>query len=320
MNYSRLSYASLNILFGTAIGDALGVPVEFSSRESLKKDPVTGMRAFGMHNQAAGTWSDDTALTLCTASCIANGFDINVLAQNFISWYRKGLWSATGEVFDIGITTTNAISRLEAGVSPLKSGSTSESENGNGSLMRIAPLALMLYNKPQQQRYAITSQVSSITHAHIRSVTACIYFVELLRLINNDTSIDEAYETLSKVMPPRLIQFGVPQHEINVFHNFFQHDIRLLSETEIQSTGYVLHTLEAAVWSVLTSVSFEQAVLKAVNLGGDTDTTAAVAGALAATYWGFETIPSDWRQIIPLHENIVDLSDTLARNLCTKAE
>ena len=315
MNFLRLSQAPFNILFGTAIGDALGVPVEFCSRQSLKENPVTGMRALGTHKQPAGTWSDDTALTLCTASCIANSFDINVLAQNFISWYRNGLWSARGAVFDIGIATSKAIERLEAGISPLQSGCASEPDNGNGSLMRIAPMALLLFNKPQQQRYTITSQVSSITHAHIRSVTACIYFVELLRLIMNDTSMDEAYETLSTVMPPHLIQFGVPQKEINAFHNFFQHDIRLLSESEIQSTGYVLHTLEAAVWSVLTSDSFEQAVLKAVNLGGDTDTTAAVAGALAATYWGLESIPSEWRQIIPLHDAIADLSNTIAQNL-----
>lgn len=307
MNYAHAIFTSMNILFGKAIGDALGVPVEFSSRKSLQKNPVTSLRAFGTHSQEAGTWSDDTSLALCTASSIANGFDINDLASRFIRWYRQAYWSAKGEVFDIGITTAKAISRLEEGIDPEKAGGSSENDNGNGSLMRIAPMVLYVTHLPQPERFRIIQQVSSLTHAHIRSVVACIYLVEFLRLMDNNTFPENTYELLAKLLPPRLIEFGVPEEELQHFDNFFRHDIRRLSEDQIQSSGYVIHTLEASVWCLLTSLSYQEAVLKAVNLGGDTDTTAAVTGALAGLFWGIETMPEEWRLNIARHDDIINL-------------
>lgn len=315
MNYAHVMYASMNILYGLAIGDALGVPVEFQSRQSLKDDPVTGLRSLGTHSQPAGTWSDDTSLALCTASCIANGFDINDLASRFIRWYRQGYWSARGEVFDIGRTTALAISRLEEGIEPDKAGGAALSDNGNGSLMRIAPMVLHVMHLSQHERFRIIQQVSSLTHAHIRSVVACIYLVEFLRLMNNNTFPEHAYELLARLLPHSLIEYGIPEAELRHFDNFFKHDIRTLTEDQIQSSGYVIHTLEASIWCLLTSMSYQEAVLKAVNLGGDTDTTAAVTGALAGLFWHIDTIPDVWRLNIARHDDIMNLCTNLKNKL-----
>ena len=319
MNYAHAHYASMNLLFGLAIGDALGVPVEFQSRESLKNNPVTGLRAFGTHSQPAGTWSDDTALALCTAASIAEGFDINDLASRFIRWYRQGYWSARGEVFDIGITTAKAISRLEKGIEPEKAGGSSENDNGNGSLMRIAPMMLYVMHLPQPERFRIIQQVSSLTHAHIRSVVACIYLVEFLRLMNNGTFPEHAYELLAKLLPHSLTEYGIPEAELQHFDNFFKHDIRNLTIDQIQSSGYVIHTLEASIWCLLTSMGYEEAVLKAVNLGNDTDTTAAVTGALAGLFWHIDTMPDEWRLNIARHDDIMNLCLALRNKLARKS-
>ena len=166
-----------NILFGVAVGDALGVPVEFKNREELKNDPVFGMRSYGTHHQPEGTWSDDTSLTLCLAESILEGLDLQNLALKFIAWKNNNYWTAHGWVFDIGIGTRIAIEQLENGINPEQAGGIGENDNGNGSLMRILPLILYTKELPIAERFQITKQVSSLTHRHIRSIIACFYYL-----------------------------------------------------------------------------------------------------------------------------------------------
>ncbi len=156
------------VLLGTGIADAIGVPWEFCEREELKDNPVIGMTGYGTHNQPEGTFSDDTSLTFCLAEALTHPYDINLIAQNFVKWYTEGFWTAHGEVFDIGNATRQAIYRLMNGVSPELAGGREASDNGNGSLMRISPLVFYLKDKEISERYELTRQVSSITHAHIR--------------------------------------------------------------------------------------------------------------------------------------------------------
>ncbi|MGB4437301.1 MAG: ADP-ribosylglycohydrolase family protein, partial [Acetomicrobium sp.] len=127
-------------LLGLCIGDALGVPVEFQSREKLKRNPVKDMMGYGTHNQPPGTWSDDSSLAFCLAESLCNGFDLQDIADKFVKWMYEGYWTPWGKAFDVGHTTQIAISRLKKGVDPLESGPTDERSNGNGSLMRILPL------------------------------------------------------------------------------------------------------------------------------------------------------------------------------------
>jgi len=259
-----------------------------------------------------------TTLLFLYAENIADGFNIRALADSFVKWKYEGYWSANGKVFDIGNTTSKAISKLEIGYPPSKAGSTAENENGNGSLMRIAPLAPYLLNVGELERYKIIRKVSSITHAHIRSVTACIIFVEYLRLINLRFDPIEAWSFICNVLPKKLKRWGVPDDQLNHFSRLFRSDIAQIPEDEIKSDGYVVHTLEAAFWCLFTSEDYSETVLKAVNLGSDTDTTASVAGALAGIIYGYHDIPPEWHRRIARTSDITDLSGRMDFNLRPK--
>jgi ADP-ribosylglycohydrolase len=278
-----------SLLLGLAVGDALGVPVEFQPRGSFH---VRDMRGYGTHNQPPGTWSDDTSLTLCLADSLSRGFDTTDIARNFVRWHDEGAFTARGDVFDIGISTAKAINRLKSGVTPEKAGCAGVNENGNGSLMRIAPLVFYATGKPEAERFQITKIVSSITHAHAWSVTTCFIYLEYLRNIACGMDKTAAYTELQGDF-----QGGSPYIDSTAlakFDRILQMDISTLPETTIRSGGFVIDTLEAALWCFLTTATYRDAVLKAVNLGDDTDTTAAVTGALAGLYYGADAIPTDW--------------------------
>ena len=172
-------------LLGLAIGDALGVPAEFSTRQTRIENPITTMTGYGAHNQPPGTWSDDSSLTFCLAEMLITGYDLTNLANRFINWLHYGYWTAHGVLFDIGRTTHDAISNLEAGVPPTLAGGEEETDNGNGSLMRIIPLLFYIKDLPIEERYRYTAEVSSLTHRHIRSIAACFIYLEIaLNLLN----------------------------------------------------------------------------------------------------------------------------------------
>lgn len=300
-----------DVLFGVAVGDALGVPVEFRSRVELLKEPVTGMRGFGTHQQPPGTWSDDSSLTFCLAEALTEGFDLNVIGQNFVRWHRKGYWSAHGKIFDIGGITWRALSRIHSGVAPELAGDDGDWSNGNGSLMRILPLLFYIAGKPPAERYRLTQQVSALTHRHVRSVISCFICLEFAGYILSGMDKNEAYTSLRSVTPGLLESVGVSQEEIKHFDRILRRNIFSLPPEEIASDGYVVHTLEAALWCVMKTSSYQKAVLKAVNLGRDTDTTAAVAGGLAGLLYGYESIPEEWISVIARRREIEKLAERL---------
>lgn len=172
-------------IFGVCVGDALGVPVEFKTRETLKAFPVENMREFGSWNQPKGTWSDDSSLTLCIADELTKGYDLEKIGQSFVKWVKYGHWTAHGRLFDIGGTTRHSVARLIKGESAKFSGNIFEEDNGNGSLMRTLPLAFYLKDEENIEKlYQRVKEVSSITHGHFRSVFACfIYVIFAIQLI-----------------------------------------------------------------------------------------------------------------------------------------
>lgn len=301
-------------LFGVAVGDALGVPVEFKSRQEISQNPVTTMIGYGTHNQTPGTWSDDSSLTFCLAEGLTNDFCLDEIGQNFVKWYNENYWTPYGEVFDIGGTTKQAILRIAKGENPELAGSSKETDNGNGSLMRILPLLFYLYNKPINVRFEITRRVSSITHRHIRSIIACFYYLEFAKQIIEGRDKFDIYSNLQTLVLNHLTNLSINPAEISFFDRLLKSSIYELDAEQIYSTGYVLHTLEASIWCLMTTSNFKEAVLKAVNLGYDTDTTGAVTGGLAGLLYGFENIPEEWvLQIAKNHE-----IENLAERLCTK--
>jgi ADP-ribosyl-[dinitrogen reductase] hydrolase len=297
-----------DVLFGVAIGDALGVPVEFKSRESISVNPVTDMIGFGTYNQLEGTFSDDSSLTFCLAEALIQGYNLKTIGRNFVKWYHNNFWTATGKVFDIGFTTLEAINKLSINVNPEEAGRKDEDSNGNGSLMRILPLVFEIKDKPIAERFELTKQVSSITHGHIRSVIACFYYLEFAKQLIEGKNKFEIYDNLKKELPNFLLNIGISNDEIVEFNRLFKRNINECIDFDIWSTGYVLHTLEASIWCLLNSVNYKDAVLKAVNLGGDTDTTAAVTGGLAGLLYGKDTMPKPWVRKLARTKDIDDLA------------
>lgn len=303
--YEKADDKPLALILGVAVGDALGVPVEFKARGTFL---VTGMQGYGTHNQPPGTWSDDTSLTLALADNLfpdeVNGKpDLESIALGFIDWYDKAAYTPHGKLFDVGNATAKAIKRLKEGVAPEKAGGAGERDNGNGSLMRIAPLAFYMYGiqKPEE-RFRIVREVSSLTHAHEWSVAACYIYVEMLNKLRMGRKKKEAYAELREDFA-RGVPF-ISKATRAKFVRILENDISVLPEEDIRSGGFVIDTLEAAFWCFLNTGNYRDAVLKAVNLGDDTDTTAAVTGALAGLAYGLDSIPQEWLDQLAAYEEV----------------
>jgi ADP-ribosylglycohydrolase len=320
MHDSLLSAARAALL-GLAVGDALGVPVEFQPRSTRRLDPVTGMRAYGTHHQPAGTWSDDSSLAFCLAETLAANGDETDAAQRFCRWYEEGYWTPHGTVFDVGIATAEALRRLKSGVSPAASGGSGEYDNGNGALMRILPLLFRMQALPVAERFELVQRHARITHAHIRSVLGCFIYVEMACHLLADSDKLTAYYAMQHTVREFLAASSVASElEIRQYHrilevpygDFVPQPLLECPEAEIKSSGYVVHTLEAALWCLLKHDAYAATVLAAVNLGDDTDTTGAVAGGLAGLAYGEAGIPSEWLQALARRTDIEDLAARLA--------
>jgi ADP-ribosylglycohydrolase len=294
MNLNPKCYLILSSLFGVAVGDALGVPHEFSRAEDLRENPVTDMVGYGTYNLPAGTWSDDSSLSFCLAESLCSGFNTDHMGKLFVKWYYQDYWTATGEVFDIGIGTRNSLYKIKNGTKAELAGGQDEKDNGNGSLMRILPLVFAIQNLPIEERFERTRQVSAITHGHIRAVMACFYYLEFAKQLIEGRSKFDIYNDLQATLPSFLIKTGIDSTEIAHLDRLLQNNIANLTLSEIRSGGYVIETIEACIWCLLTTDNYKDTVLKAVNLGHDTDTTAAVTGGLAGLLYGFDRIPMEW--------------------------
>ncbi|MDO6431065.1 ADP-ribosylglycohydrolase family protein [Flavitalea sp. BT771] len=297
-----------DVLLGVATGDAIGVPVEFRSRTELLVNPVTGMRGYGSHNQPPGTWSDDSSLTFCLGEMLCGKYDLEDLGNRFINWADRGYWTPYGVVFDKGIATASAITRLKMGGSTILAGGNEESSNGNGSLMRILPLLFLIKDKGIDERFLIIKDVSSLTHRHIRSVLACFIYLEIAMEILSGKERTEAYRQACIRVQTFLDETATcTEKEKANFTRILSGNLYKDAEDDILSSGYVIHTLEASIWCLLKTNNYKDAVLKAANLGQDTDTTAAVTGGLAGLLYGWETIPEEWLAVLAKREEIEEL-------------
>ena len=310
---------------GLAVGDALGVPAEFVHRPALKHHPVTGMQGYGTHQQPPGTWSDDNSLAFCLAESLCHGYDLTDLARRFVNWRDQAYWTAHGRVFNIGIATSEAISRLRSGTSPVLAGGAAEADNGNGSLIRILPLIAYLTNKPINEHYRIMAEVSSLTHAHVRSVFACFIYCEYALLLLDGADKMAALQAIQQTVNQFINEYKLIDKaaELILFQRVLENpnvpglstSLLHCTEAEIASSRYVLHTLEASLWCFLTTDSYAEAVLKAVNLGSDTDTTGCVTGGLAGLCYGADAIPKNWLDILARKGDIIDLGNQLTKVL-----
>jgi ADP-ribosylglycohydrolase len=297
------------ILLGVAVGDALGFPVQFKSRSDRKKRPVVDMGKFLDENgqirswgeELTGLWSDDTSLTLCLAESMLNDFDLKDQAEKFVAWLDEGYLSARDYAFDVGIQTTKSLAKVRSilqgnnydGLESLAS-DVDEHSNGNGSLMRILPLLLFIKGKDIKDQFDLIRKASALTHPHIRSALCCFLYLKMAEYIINNTDKTNAFLYARKDTLNLMERLNCTDSEYRALNRVLYSDLAKLSEDEIESDGYVVSSLESSIWCLLTTDSFREAVLKAVNLGDDTDTTGAITGGLAALLYGVDSIPKDW--------------------------
>jgi ADP-ribosylglycohydrolase len=281
------------MLLGLAIGDALGAAVEFEVPGTF--EPVTGYRGGGPHGLEPGEWTDDTSMALALADSIADvGWELNDQAERYLRWWRTGAYSVNGRVFDIGTTTVAALQRFQRSGDARTSGDPSELASGNGSLMRLAPVPIA-YARCFPDRLGMlvdrATESSRPTHASPQCLSACAYFAVVLAGLVHGLPREEVLHL--DWQPLQRLRELFPLHaEIEeVARGSFQ----VREPPEIQGSGYVVKSLEAALWAFQGAADFPQAVLRAVNLGDDADTTGAICGQLAGAYWGESGIPAEWR-------------------------
>ena len=283
-------------LLGLAVGDALGTTLEFTRRDSLP--PLTDMVGGGPFDLEPGEWTDDTSMALCLAeSLLANGeLDQLDLMRRFVRWWRKGENSSNGRCFDIGNATRAALYRFEETGNP-RAGSTDPRAAGNGSLMRLSP-AIIRHHLDRAKSVETARRQSETTHAAPSALAACALFAEML------------FDAIDGV--PHADLFAQQREALaSEIANIAKGAYKRRQRDEIRSSGYVVHTLEAALWSVFRSSDFREAVLLAVNLADDSDTVGAVTGQLAGAIWGASDMPEKWRSKIVASDRIVSLAERL---------
>lgn len=302
-----------SVMLGHAVADALGVPVEFCSRRELEEKPVTEMLGFGSYAVPAGSWSDDTSMSLCALATLAEGtIDYDEIMQNFGKWYYNGEFTPLGEMFDVGNTCSFAIQNYHrANCSYKDCGLDDVQSNGNGSLMRIHPFVLYAHYKmmPLKDWEPMIFEASALTHAHKRTKLGCGIYAYILMHLLADPNIG-AVETALR----RAALHYQDNEEFVHYARIFNADFAKLDVSAIRSSGYVVDTLEAAVWCLLTTDNYKDCILKAVNLGSDTDTVAAIAGGLAGALYGYDAIPQEWLNTLIKREYIKDMCEKAYRN------
>lgn len=307
--------AYLSGMMGLVTGDALGVPAEFKSREYLKRNPVVCMEGHGSHDQRIGTWSDDSSMAIATLESLQRGFNLEDIMNNFVFWYKEEKFTPYGKIFDMGGTTMTAIRKYLTDHNVRTCGRDDARSNGNGSLMRILPVCIYADKKeqegmPEEEAVEMIHSVSALTHAHPVSLIGCGLYYFCVKAVLHGTGILPV--DLQSGIDRGLAFYNDPKWEekYSVWFRFHyeligdMNALELTDEDRIDSGGYVVNTLTAALWCLLKTDSYESCALKAVNLGHDTDTVAAAAGGLAGLFYGYDKIPEVWLEVLAKRKRI----------------
>lgn len=282
-------------VLGFAIGDAMGVPIEFKKREELINNPITMMVGGGVHNMPKGVWSDDTSLTIATMdSIIKSGrLDYKDMADRFCLFMNKGEYTSTGVCFDIGNTTKIALNKyLEGMINPILCGGKGLNDSGNGSLMRMLPIALYAFynNLRDDEVLNIVKKSSSITHANDVCILGCFIYVLYLLFLLNGKDKFASYNMIKCYDYSLFFDDDITEY----YNRLLKANISKVRVDDIKSDGYVVHSLEAVLWIILNCNSFAESIVGAINLGDDTDTIGAIVGSIAGIIYGLDGIPSGW--------------------------
>jgi ADP-ribosyl-[dinitrogen reductase] hydrolase len=285
-------------LLGLAIGDAVGTTLEFKTRDQCQR--LTDMVGGGPFGLRAGQWTDDTAMALALADSLLDDPSLSEedVMQRFVSWHEKGTYSCTGRCFDVGITTRQALERWKCTGNPI-AGSTDPMSAGNGSLMRLSAVAVRHFGDRPKLR-DVAARQSRTTHAAPEAVDACVVYAEMLADAIEGRPRTEVLRARQASYSGKIAQIALGSW-------------RGLPRDNVKSSGYVAHSLEASLWSVGRTASFEGAVLLAANLADDADTTAAITGQLAGALYGEAGMPAEWKAKVAWEKRITETADALVR-------
>lgn len=305
----------LNGVIGFAIGDALGVPVEFNSKSYFKTNPVRDMLEYGTHNQPKGTWSDDTSTMIAVMDSIikSKNIDFDDMMERFCDWYNNAEYTATGKLFDIGIATSQSIANFMYGKKAIECGPKEFRQNGNGSLMRMFPIACycICNNLTEEEEVDLINNYSSMTHGHEISKLGCKIYSDYIKFLFNTGSKEEAYKKICEKDYSKYYSGDA----INEYKRILNSDILKYNSDEIRGSGYVVHSLEASIWCTLNSNSYEEAVLKSINLGEDTDTVGAITGSINGVIYGLPSIKNEWKRDLKRVDYLYNLSEDYSNYL-----
>ena len=305
---------------GLAAGDAVGTTVEFKKPGTFP--PVTDMVGGGPFRLRPGQWTDDTSMALCLADSLiaCGGFNAADQMDRYVRWWREGYMSSNGECFDIGITVSDALSHYRRTGEPF-AGSTDPYSAGNGSLMRLAPAPLFFASDPEHA-IRMSGESSRTTHGAATCVDACRYFGGLLvgavQGVNKATLLSPRYAPVTGLWEREPLCPEIDEIAAGSFRSAPRAEImetnsgqRSKPPSGIVGSGYVVKSLEAALWAFHHSTDFRDGCLLAVNLGDDADTTAAIYGQIAGAHYGIDGIPAEWRERVAMGELIIQLADGL---------
>ena len=305
MSNSTTSDRFRGCLVGLAAGDALGTTLEFRSPGTF--EPIDDMVGGGVNNLRPGQWTDDTSMALCLATSLieCRGFDAMDQVQRYVRWWKDGYLSSTGHCFDIGITTRAALSRFINTGDPY-AGASNPRTAGNGSLMRLAPVP-MFFAGDAAEAIDRSADSSKTTHGAVEAVDACRYFggllVGALHGVDKDTLLSPTYCPVEGLWEKSPLTEKIAKVAGGSFTR--------REPPKIKGSGYVVESLEAALWAFHKSQDFREGALLAVNLGDDADTTGAIYGQIAGAYYGVKAIPPRWRELLTMNDEIVSIADSL---------
>lgn len=301
-------------VIGFAIGDAMGVPLEFYKRETLKDKNINEMIGNLSHNKPKGTWSDDTSLVLATMDSINESKRINYndMMIKFRKWLTESKYTPNNETFGVGKITLQALGNYKRGSKPTKSGLNTYMSNGNGSLMRILPICYYSYynNLNNDELYNLVKDVSSLTHRHEISMLGSYIYTLYVHEILSNNSKEEAYTFIQNYNYSNFSEESLLEYKRIIYDNINEVNI-----DDIKSTAYIVDTLESVFHTFLTTNSYDESIIKAIHLGNDTDTIAALTGALAGIYYGFDSINKVWINDLVNYSYIKDVTNNFENYL-----
>ena len=304
----------IDSIIGHAIGDAMGVPTEFCIREKLLQHPVKEMIGSDKTGQPAGSWSDDTSMEIATIDSFIQNKEFNYddIMHKWEEWINEAKYTANNDTFDVGRTCLRAIRNHSLGTEPLKCGIDGEQSNGNGSLMRILPVALYSYYRKLDVNEIIklTNELSSLTHKLDISKLGCYIYVSYIMFLLDGKNKNEAYELIKTLDYSTYDEYAISKYE-----RILKNDIASYTIDNILSTGYVVDTLECSLWILLNANSYKETIIATTNIGNDTDTIGAIAGSMAGIIYGYDSIPTSWIDKLMRKDYLIGLASDFEKEV-----